>query len=45
MGIPFLLVYFALFPAVCVFALYKFARLWLWAAPIAGTSGSPSGRC
>lgn len=37
MGIPFLLVYFALFPAVCVFALYKFARLWLWAAPIAAT--------
>lgn len=37
MGIPFLLVYFALVPAVCAFALYRFARLWLWAAPIAAT--------
>ncbi|MCI9510011.1 MAG: hypothetical protein HFF10_09780 [Angelakisella sp.] len=37
MGIPFLLVYFAVIPAVCTFTLYKFARLWLWAAPIAAT--------
>ena len=37
MGIPFLLVYFAVIPAVCTFTFYKFARLWLWAAPIAAT--------
>lgn len=32
-----LIVYFALIPAVCTFSLYKFARLWLWAAPILAT--------
>ena len=37
MGIPFLLVYFAVIPAVCTFTFYKFARLWLWASPIAAT--------
>ena len=37
MGIPFLLVYFAVIPAVCTCTLYRFARLWLWAAPIAAT--------
>lgn len=37
MGIPFLLLYFAAIPAVCTLALYKFARLWLWAAPMAAT--------
>lgn len=37
METTFLLVYFALIPAVCTFALYKFARIWLWAAPIAAT--------
>ena len=30
----FLAVYFAGIPALCTFALYKFARIWLWAAPI-----------
>ena len=33
----FLAVYFAGIPALCTFALYKFARIWLWAAPIIAT--------
>lgn len=33
----FLAVYFVVIPAACSFALYKFARLWLWAAPILAT--------
>lgn len=33
----FLAVYFGILPAACAFALYKFARLWLWAAPILAT--------
>lgn len=37
MATTFLAVYFAAVPALCVFTLYKFARLWLWAAPILAT--------
>lgn len=37
MQIAFLVVYFAAFPALCTFAFYKFARMWLWAAPMAAT--------
>lgn len=33
----FLVVCFALIPAAFTFLLYKFARLWLWAAPILAT--------
>ena len=36
-GSIFLVVYFAAIPAVCAFTLYKFARVWLWAAPIIAT--------
>ena len=39
MGIPFLLVYFLALPALCVYTLYRFARLWLWSAPILATLG------
>lgn len=37
MATTFLAVYFAAVPALCVFTLYKFARRWLWAAPILAT--------
>lgn len=37
MRTAFLVIYAAAVPAVCVFAFYRFARLWLWAAPILAT--------
>ena len=38
MGIAYLAVYFLAVPAAVTFALYKFARLWVWAAPLAATA-------
>jgi len=37
MQYAFLITYFALVPALCCFTLYKFARLWLWTAPLIAT--------
>lgn len=37
MKTTFLAVYFLAIPAICSFALYHFARVWLWAAPILAT--------
>ncbi len=34
----FLIVYFVLVPAAAVFLFYKFARLWLWCAPLVSTA-------
>ena len=36
-GIAFIIVFFGLMPAAVVFCLCKFARLWLWSAPIIAT--------
>lgn len=37
MRTTFLIVYAVGIPAVCTFVFYRFARLWLWAAPILAT--------
>ena len=37
MGSVFLVVYAVAIPALCSYALYRAARLWMWAAPILAT--------
>lgn len=38
MQMTFLAIYFLAVPALCVFTLYKFARIWLWTAPLIATA-------